>query len=149
MWGTAEDLRDFAISVGLWAPEQRPIVSELSDRLMEDARQSLGYYPSYEHMYLYDAIVVAAQTLLTSGNAGGEVLKDIIPSVAGRYFGVTGVKTLDQHGDLESEDTGFIGVVRRGDTYEFGYYSFHNGVRDEFTILDSPRQRRWFFSPQA
>lgn len=52
MFGMAHGIRDFAIKVGLWAPEQRPIVRELTTELMEGARAELEWYPSYEHVYL-------------------------------------------------------------------------------------------------
>jgi ABC-type branched-subunit amino acid transport system substrate-binding protein len=149
MFGMAEGLRDFAIEVGLWAPEQRPIVQPLTIRLMEEARTELGRFPSYEHIYLYDAVMIAAKAFLTAGCGKSESLTAAIPLVAEQHFGATGHKSLDQNGDLLTEDTAFIGVVKQGETYELGYYAFHDGSRNEFSIMDKPRERKWWFSPQA
>ncbi|MFQ5907652.1 MAG: ABC transporter substrate-binding protein [Thermoplasmata archaeon] len=149
MFGMAEDLRDFALTVDLWAPEQRPIVNDLTVRLMEESRSRLGHYPSYEHVYLYDSVMIAARALLAAGSGESDILSTVIPQVAETYFGATGHKPLDANGDLQTEDTAFIGVVKEDDAYELGYYAFHAGSRDEFTILGEPQERSWFFSPQA
>ena len=149
MFGMAEGLRDFALEVGLWAPEQRPIVQPLTIGLMEEARTELGRYPNYEHIYLYDAVMVAAKAFLTAGCGDSESLTAAIPLVAEQHFGATGHKELDLNGDLLTEDMAFIGVVKQGDTYELGYYAFHDGSRNEFSIMDKPRERKWWFSPQA
>ncbi len=149
MFGKAEGLRDFAMEIGLWAPEQRPMVNDLTISLLEEARSVLGRYPSYEHIYAYDAMMIAANALLSAGGGGRGELAKIIPLEAERYFGATGLKTLDSNGDLMAEDTAFIGVMKTGDAYEFGYYAFHDSVRDEFTVLNAPQRRTWFFSPQA
>jgi ABC-type branched-subunit amino acid transport system substrate-binding protein len=142
-------IRDFAIAVGLLAPEQHPPVSNLSKRLMEEARLQLGRYPSYEHVYLYDAIMIAAEALLAAGNRGRDAVIKAIPAIAEHYYGATGCKALDSNGDLKAEDTAFIGVTKNGDTYTFSYYVFYDALRDEFNILDKPMERGWFFSPQA
>ncbi len=149
MFGMAEDLRDFALAVDLWAPEQRPIVNDLTVSLMEEARSRLGHFPSYEHIYLYDAIMIAARALLVAGSGESDILRTVIPEIAETYFGATGNKALDTNGDLQDEDTAFIGVARRDDVYQLGYYAFHDGSRGEFSILDEPQERLWPFSPQA
>jgi branched-chain amino acid transport system substrate-binding protein len=147
--GKLVGLRDFAITVGLLAPEQYPPASNLSIRLMEEAKLRLGHYPSYEHVYLYDAIMIAAEVLLAAGNRGRDAVIQAIPAVAEHYYGATGYKALDCNGDLKAEDTAFIGVTEKGETYTFSYYVFYDALRDEFNILDKPTERKWFFSPQA
>jgi ABC-type branched-subunit amino acid transport system substrate-binding protein len=144
--GRITGIRDYAIQVRLWAPEQRPIASEATASLMGETRQRLGRYPSYEHVYLHDAVMVAAKALLLSG---GEGLTSAIPIVAGEHYGVTGWKALDGCGDLASEDTAFIGVYRTRTGYELSYYAFHYGARGEFNVLPGPLLRPWFFSPEA
>ncbi len=73
----------------------------------------------------------------------------MIPEIAKTYFGATGHKALDTNGDLQDEDTAFIGVVKQDDGYQLAYYAFYDGSRREFSTLDEPQERRWFFSPQA
>lgn len=147
MFGMAHGIRDFAVEVGLWAPEQRPIIRELTTRLMETARAELGEYPSYEHVYLYDAIMVAANALMEAGG-DREDLNAAIPLVASHYYGTTGLKALDSNGDLMAEDTAFIGVCKE-DGYKLAYYAYHDGLRNEFTILQKAEERPWYFSPEA
>ena len=145
--GRITGLRDHAIQIGLWAPEQRPVASDAALALMGEVRQRLGRYPSHEHVYLYDAVMVAARALLLSG--GGDGLTQFIPMAAGQHYGVTGWKALDGNGDLASEDTAFIGVYRTRGGYEISYYAFHYGAWGEFNVLPEPLLRPWFFSPQA
>jgi len=147
--GRIRDIRGFALGVGLLAPEQRPLVNDLTRRLMEEARSSLGRYPSYEHVYLYDSVMVAARALMVANSSDPALLAEAIPVVASGYYGATGCKLLDANGDLAYEDTAFIGVVEDGVSYSLGYYVYHNGARDEFLILDEPEERSWSFSPQA
>ncbi len=149
MFGMAEDLRDFSLVIELWAPEQRPIVNDLTIKLMGEAHSILGHYPSYEHIYIYDTIMIAARTFLITGNGEKEALITAVPYVAENHFGITGHKVLDMNGDLQIEDTAFIGVIKNNNTYEFGYYAFHNGIRSEFSILTEPQERWWFFCPQC
>jgi len=146
--GRIHDIRDYAMKVGLLAPEQRPIASDLTLRLLEDAKQSLGRYPSYEHLYLYDALMLAARTLLFT-NGETQKLPDLIPSIASTYYGATGWKKLNDNGDLTVEDTAFIGVSQSTGGYELSYYAYHDGVRGEFLTLPEPKPRIWFFSPEA
>jgi ABC-type branched-subunit amino acid transport system substrate-binding protein len=147
--GRIRDIRDFALGVGLLAPEQRPLVNDLTRRLMEEARSSLGRYPSYEHVYLYDSVMVAARALMVANSSDPALLAEAIPIVASGYYGAAGCKLLDANGDLAYEDTAFIGVVEDGGSYSLGYYVYHNGARDEFLVLDEPEERSWLFSPQA
>jgi ABC-type branched-subunit amino acid transport system substrate-binding protein len=145
--GRITGIRDYAIHVGLLAPEQRPVATDATVALLEEAKGELGEYPSYEHVYLYDAVMVAADALLMSG--GGGDLTDAIPVVAGQYYGVTGWKHLDVNGDLASEDTAFIGVYQASGGYEIRYYAFYDGARSDFNMLSTPQPRTWFFSPEA
>ena len=145
--GRITGMRDYAIKLGLLAPEQRPIASKAATSLMDEAKQRLGRHPSYEHMYMYDAIMVAARALLRSG--GGGELASAIRLVTDDYYGVTGWKTLDGNGDLASEDTAFIGVHHTSRGYELSYYAFHYGTWGEFNVLEEPMRRTWFFSPEA
>ena len=68
--------------MGPWAPEQRPLISDLTVRLMDEARSGLGHYPSYEHIYLYDAIMITAQILITAGSSCSEALVETITLVS-------------------------------------------------------------------
>lgn len=147
--GRIRGVRDYALSVGLLAPEQRPIVGDLTRRLMEEAKARLGHYPSYEHVYLYDSVMVAARALMLANSVDPGLLANAVPIVASEYYGATGCKALDVNGDLAYEDTAFIGVVEDGGSYSLGYYVYHNGARDEFVVLEAPEERAWLFSPQA
>ena len=93
--------------------------------------------------------MVAARAFLTTVSIESHALKAAIPIVSGQHFGATGLKALDANGDLRAEDTAFIGVVKNGESYEIAYYAFHDGMRDECTVLEKPRERKWYFSPQA
>jgi hypothetical protein len=147
--GRIGGLRDYALRIGLLAPEQRPVVNDLTRRLMGEAKDRLGRYPSYEHVYLYDSVMVAARALMVANSSDPGLLARAIPMVASEYYGATGCKALDVNGDLAYEDTAFIGVVEDGGSYSLGYYAYHIGARDEFIILDEPEEGTWFFSPQA
>jgi len=150
MWGLAYSLRDFAIKIRLWGAESRPTVNPLVLNLMNEAKSKLGHFPSFEHVYMYDALMLAALSILNAGKYDGEAVAKAVPIVANMYYGATGHKVLDNNGDLSVDNIAYIGVVKTSEgDYTFMYFAYYTGDRDEFMILPEPEPRTYFFSPQA
>ncbi len=82
----------------------------------EKYRSITGEDPGAYGAAFYDAVWVAALSIIEAGVYDGEVIKDVIPYVANNYFGVTGWTRLDETGDRAAADysVSFVGLNETG-----------------------------------
>lgn len=140
---------EFLLRHHVWGPEGRPLETPEVERIMSDAKESLGTYPHYEHLYMYDALMVAALTILSAESYEGETLANTIPRIANSYHGVTGYKSLDDNGDVDVEDLAFMGVCNCSTSYTYKHFAYYYSMREDFNVLPEPVSRRFAFCPQC
>ncbi len=82
----------------------------------EKYRSITGEDPGAYGAAFYDAVWVAALSIIEAGVYDGEVIKEVVPYVANNYFGVTGWCRLDETGDRAAADysVSFVGLNSTG-----------------------------------
>lgn len=106
----------------IFGPAPNPKKEEF-DKRMKDL---LGEAPDPYSYNIYDAAWVAALAILEAGVYDGKVIKEVLPDVASRYYGVSGWCLLDEAGDRAGGDYLIYKVVKTDGGYEWvvaGRYS--------------------------
>jgi len=134
-----EEIAEFQLTVKLigTAPARGPEDNPVVKRFIENYVDRFGEKPSLYSYYSYDAAMVAMLTVLSAGVYSGEVFKQILPSVAMKYFGVTGWKLLDEYGDSASPVYDIWTVVKKPDgTWDFETVGFYDGATGAITFYE-------------
>lgn len=144
---TLPDARDFALGHSLWGQESYPPSSELLRRLLAQAEAQLGAPPRFEHVYAYDALLLAAKAAQAAESRTGGDIAAAIPLAAESYGAATGPIRFDSIGDRSSGDLAYYGLYLGDAGYEFRYYAFNlNGI---FEVLSQPEPRGVRFCPEC
>ena len=144
------DARDFALAHGLWGQESHPARNALLTRLWNEATAELGQPPSFEHVYLYDALEIAGRAVLRAGGAtDGNALSAFIPAVAEGYAPATGSMRFDEDGDRAWADLAYYGLFRATERFEYRHFAYYYAVPDRFELLPEPVLRPVQFCPEC
>jgi ABC-type branched-subunit amino acid transport system substrate-binding protein len=146
------DACDFALAHNMWGQEAHPPMNELVQRLWKQAKTELGQAPRFEHVYLYDAMQIAARAVLLAGTADGDAVATAIPAAAKGYNPATGAIRFDKNGDRASGDLAYYGLFRKDDgQFEYRYYAYFysDSPTGRFEILPQPEHREVQFCPEC
>jgi len=144
------EARDFALAHSLWGQEFHPPMNDLVRRLWAQARAELGREPRFEHIYLYDAMQIAARAVLAAGTADdGLAVAAAIPTVAEEYDPAMGSIRFDENGDRASGDLAYYGLFQGQGGFEYRYFAFYDAAKDRFEVLPEPEPRQIEFCPEC
>jgi len=143
------DARDFALAHNVWGAESYLPMNEPLRRMRAAVQAQLGREPRLEHIYLYDAMQIAARAVLLAGTAKGNAVAAMIPSATQKYAPVTGIIRFDANGDRASGDLAFYGLFKEGSTWVYRYYAFYDSQTNQFRILSQPEKREAIFCPEC
>jgi ABC-type branched-subunit amino acid transport system substrate-binding protein len=144
------EARDFALAHSLWGQEFHPPMNDLVRRLWAQARAELGREPRFEHVYLYDAMQIAARAILVAGTADdGLAVAAAIPTVAEGYDPAMGSIRFDENGDRASGDLAYYGLFQGQGGFEYRYFAFYDAATDRFVVLPEPEPRQIEFCPEC
>ncbi|HDD63573.1 MAG TPA: amino acid ABC transporter substrate-binding protein [Thermoprotei archaeon] len=107
---------DFVIRVGglpstIFYPQKSVKTDEFRQRYLNEVGEEIDSYG----LNIYDCVWVAALSILEAGEYDGEVIKNVLPEVASRYFGVSGWALLDEAGDrIGGGDYIIVKIVQEG-----------------------------------
>ena len=116
---------------------------------MTQAKAELGREPRLEHIYLYDALQIAARAVLLAGEDNGDAVAAAIPAAAKGYSPASGVIRFDQNGDRESGDLAYYGLFQGDQGWEYRYYAYYDAAADRFLVLSAPDLRLIEFCPEC
>jgi len=144
------EARDFALAHSLWGQEFHPPMNDLVRRLWAQARAELGREPRFEHVYLYDAMQIAARAILVAGTADdGLAVAAAIPTVVEEYDPAMGSIRFDENGDRASGDLAYYGLFQGQGGFEYRYFAFYDAAADRFVVLPEPEPRQIEFCPEC
>jgi branched-chain amino acid transport system substrate-binding protein len=146
------DARDFALAHKMWGEESHPPMNELVRRLWTQAKAQLGEEPRFEHVYLYDALQIAARAVMLAGTAeDGEAVAAAIPAAVEGYNPATGLIRFDNKGDRASGDLAYYGLFQSGAEFEYRYYAYfyYDAAGGRFEVLQEPEPRYIRFCPEC
>ena len=143
------DARDFALAHQMWGQEFRPPENDLLRRLWAQARSQLGREPRYEHVFLYDALQIAARAVLLAGSTDGDAVAAAIPAAAEAYAPATGPIRFDGNGDRASGNLAYYGLFQGAEGFEYRYYAFYDAAAGRFNVLPQPERREVRFCPEC
>ncbi|MEM3828018.1 MAG: ABC transporter substrate-binding protein [Conexivisphaerales archaeon] len=90
-------------------------------------------YPTAYNAMAYDAAWLAAKAVLEAGVYDGDVIKEVLPKVAERYFGASGLCTLNANGDRDVMDYEIWAVVKEDGNYVWKVVGYYNSITDAIT----------------
>jgi ABC-type branched-subunit amino acid transport system substrate-binding protein len=143
----APDARDFGLARSLWASEPYITFNDTVTGIFNQANTTLGHAPNMEHFYLYDAMQLAAQSILKANSNKSDAIAKALPTVAKTYQGVTGVIHFDKNGDRDVSDLGYFGLYKdpaqTGDAaWQYRYYAVYDSASKTFKVLAQPEERK-------
>ncbi|RLF02945.1 MAG: ABC transporter substrate-binding protein, partial [Thermoprotei archaeon] len=104
-----------------------PALSPKYEEFTERFRGIYGEDPDPYCYTIYDAVWVAALSILEAGEYDGALIAKALPRVASRYFGVSGWTLLNENGDRAGGDYLILRVVKTPTGYKWvraGVYTF-------------------------
>jgi hypothetical protein len=121
----------------------------LVQRLWTQAKAELGQEPRFEHVYLYDAMQIAARAVRLAGSADGDAVAAAVPAAAQEYDAATGAIRFDDNGDRASGDLAYYGLFPLGGGFEYRHFAYYDSTTDGFQILPEPAPRPVEFCPEC
>jgi ABC-type branched-subunit amino acid transport system substrate-binding protein len=144
------EARAFALAHNLWGQEFHPPMNDLVRRLWAQAKAKLGREPRFEHVYLYDAMQIAAHAVLAAGTADdGLAVAAAIPTAVEGYDPAMGSIRFDENGDRASGDLAYYGLFQGQRGFEYRHFAFYDAATDRFVVLPEPEPRQIEFCPQC
>jgi len=95
-------------------------------------KQKYGREPLPYSDGAYDATYIAAWSILVAGKYDGKAIADVLPTVAGRFIGVTVQTYLDPNGD---QAIAYFGIYRVSAAYKFELVGTFDGSTGKITWL--------------
>lgn len=114
-----------------------PTVTPMQEEFTARFRQLFGEDPDSYSMNSYDAVWVIALSVMLTGDYDGEKIAQVLPLVANRYYGITGLTSLDENGDREAGDYGVFQLVKVGDKYQWRQIAVYNVNTGTVTSIGS------------
>jgi ABC-type branched-subunit amino acid transport system substrate-binding protein len=102
-----------------------------------DYENMMGYSPQIWEGATYDAIWCMVLSVLQSGSADPMKVKEVLPEVATKYYGVTGGCTLNSAGDRVPHIYDIWGFAQIEDEHTYIKYGEYNAQTDEAQWFDS------------
>jgi len=95
----------------------------------------VGYTPGTYAVLLYDSLWVLAKAILEAGAYNPEIVKKVLPTAAGAYFGASGWTVLNKAGDRAGGNYDIWAVVEKGEVprkgelgwKRIGFYDYLSG----------------------
>jgi len=143
------DARDFALAHNLWSVENHPPLNDLVQRLWTQAKAELGEEPRFEHVYMYDALQIAARAVRQAGSTDGDAVAAAVPAAAQGYDAATGAISFDDDGDRASGDLAFHGLFSADGEFEYRHFAYYDSTADAFQMLSEPAPRPVEFCPEC
>ena len=107
------DAAQFAIQVGGFvSPKFAPARSPYYDRVRSYILSTYNREPDSYAYNAYDAVWLITYSILQSGTTDTQVIHDVLPTVAAKYFGASGYTKLNDAGDRESADYEIWAIVK-------------------------------------
>lgn len=121
-------MADFIVKIGgLPSTVFNPALSPKYEEFTKRFREIYGEDPDPYCYTVYDAVWVAALSILEAGEYDGALIAKALPQVASRYFGVSGWALLNENGDRAGGDYLILKIVKTPTGYKWvraGVYTF-------------------------
>lgn len=139
----------FAYDRKMWGQEFKPTLTPKLQEVLEKARSELGSEPRFEHVFVYDALQIAARSILMADQEGSVRTASMIPTAAAEYAPVTGPIQFDHDGDRTSGNVAYYGVYPVQGGFEYYHYAHFDSQSGSFEVLVTPVPRPLEFCPQC
>ncbi|MGB9728680.1 MAG: ABC transporter substrate-binding protein [Thermoprotei archaeon] len=130
------DAGDTASIVGLYSTIFTPAASTKLDQFISKFKAIAGQEPDSYSIISYDSAWLIALAVIQAGVYDGEQIKNLLPTVAQSYEGVSGKIVFDQYGDRASGDYKISYVVKDPTTgnYKWVVYGIWHYDTDTITV---------------
>ena len=125
-WDIIDWVGGFQNQLRFLTPQRSGEFSAKWSSFSEKFSTALGYSPKYFDGACYDAAWCLALTILETGSTDAMRVKEMLPEVSSRYYGVTGNCGLNSAGDREPgiyEILGYANVDGEDTTIKYGEYN--------------------------
>mgnify|MGYP000212136268 CR=1 FL=1 len=114
-----EEISNFLVKVKLTGVFSSVSRGRLTEVFEKEYKARFGRDPSPYAYFTYDAVWLAALSILFAGKYDGEAVRKALPIVAEHFMGVTGYKVLDKNGDAAGSDYTVWQLVLEDGEYRF------------------------------
>jgi branched-chain amino acid transport system substrate-binding protein len=101
-------------------------VSLTSKAFAQEFQAKYGYLPDTYAYYTYDAVWMAALSILAAGTDNGVAVAKAFPVIASTYYGVSGFKYLDSNGDAKYQDYQILALNNVNGQYQWTTVGLYN-----------------------
>ncbi len=115
----------------IFQPARNPIQANFIERFKAKA----GEAPDAYSMNAYDAVWIAALSVMSAGTDDGAVIVKILPTVAEHYFGVSGNTMFDANGDRAGGDYAIWQIVKTANGAEWKLVGSYSALSDSVTFF--------------
>jgi branched-chain amino acid transport system substrate-binding protein len=132
------DAGEVASKVGLYSTIFTPAASAKLNDFISRFRAIYGSDPDSYSIISYDSAWLIALAVIKAGTYDGEQIKNLLPSVAAEYDGVSGKIEFDQYGDRASGDYKISYVSKDASgNYNWVVYGIWHYATDDITVLQT------------
>jgi branched-chain amino acid transport system substrate-binding protein len=128
-WDIIDEVGGFQNQLGFLTPKRSGEFSAKWSSFSEKFSTAIGYSPNYYNGACYDAAWCLALTILETGSTDAMTVKEMLPEVSSRYYGVTGDCGLNSAGDREPgiyEIWGYANVDGEDTSIKYGEYNSYS-----------------------
>ncbi len=113
----------------------QPAKNPLQEKFIQEFKAQTGEMPDAYSMNAYDAVWLAALSVMTAGTDDGATIAKILPTVAAHYFGVSGNTMLDENGDRAGGDYAIWQIVKTDKGFEWKLVGSYSALSDSVTFF--------------
>lgn len=118
---------------GLISPLYTPPKTPDEEKFVERFKRVYGEAPDSFSMNAYDALWLAALTIIQVGKYDGEAVAKALIPVSWKTYGITGRLWLDENGDRIGGKCGLWKIVKTGEGYKWVHIGDYDSVLDKIT----------------
>lgn len=130
-----EEAGDLAVQTKHISTFMAPTESSKHQAFIDKFMARTGLYPDVYTILLYDCIWILAKAILEAGTYDAEVIRRVLPDVAGSYFGATGWCKLNEAGDRAATNYAIWAVVEEAGVIDWKKVGVYDFLAEKITWL--------------
>jgi len=112
-----------------------PTRSDIFNRVRDTVKNQVGREPDSYSYTMYDILWVLTQSILMANAYDPALVKELLPTVAGAYFGASGWTVLNENGDRKTGDYDIWVLESAGDKSEWKLAAVWSATSDSITFV--------------
>ena len=108
------------------------------EKINNYAKAKIGQELEGPAILAYDGAWIAALSILVAGKYDGEAIRNVVPSIAERYYGISGYTELNEDGDRAMMNLAFYQVVEENGGYKWVKTATYDASQDKFEWIKAP-----------